>query len=262
VDADKQQEIDRFLSAGSWFGGLPAPLRQLIVSRSVVRKIARKQVISIEEGAPKGLYAVLEGSVHLVCNLTGDEEAILHVGQPGFWFGEYAMLTGKPPIVTVVAHSPGRLLVLPKAQFDRIIEEDPRRYALFARLILDRHAVLVRAIVHSRTPDPESRLRHRLVQLHEFARQDRAESSQVVLTLSQSELAKMVGISRQTLNGMLRRLHRQGLIDVGFRCLRVLDPKGLLGAGGEPSPGSRGSVGGKERASALPTPARSRNAGR
>ncbi len=262
MDADRQREVDRFLGAGNWFGGLPAPLRQLIVSRSVIRKFARKQVISLEEGAPKGLFAVLEGSVHLVCELAGEEEAVLHVGEPGFWFGEYAMLSGKPPIVTVVAHSPVRLLVLPKAQFDRIIEEDPRRYPLFARLILDRHAVLISAFVHSRMPDPETRLRHRLVQLHEFAKQDRPASAQEVLTFSQSELAKMVGISRQTLNGMLRELQRQGLIDVGFRRLRILDPKGLLGAGGEPSPGSRGSVGKKERASALPTPARSRNAGR
>jgi CRP/FNR family cyclic AMP-dependent transcriptional regulator len=262
MDADKQQEIDRFLSAGDWFGGMPAPLRQLIVSRSVIRKFARGQVISLEEGAPKGLFAVLEGSVHLVCALTGGEEAILHVGEPGFWFGEYAMLTGKLPIVTVVAHSPVRLLFLPKAQFDRTIDEDPRRYPFFARLILDRHAVLLRAFVHSRVPDPELRLRQRLVQLYELSKQDRPASAQAVLTLSQSELAKMVGVSRQTLNGMLGKLHRQGLIDVAFRRLRILDPKRLLGPVGEPSPESSRGAGKEQGASALPTPGRSTTAGR
>src|SRR5512134_1312515 len=41
VHADEQQEIHRFLSAGEWFGGLPAALQELILSRSAVRKYAK-----------------------------------------------------------------------------------------------------------------------------------------------------------------------------------------------------------------------------
>ena len=33
----------------------------------------------------------------------------------------------------------------------------------------------------------------------------------------------MVGVSRQTLNGLLARLQLDGLIEVGFRRIRVLD---------------------------------------
>ena len=47
VNADEQQQIHRFLSSGEWYGGLPAALQALILSRSVVRKYAKGQVISL-----------------------------------------------------------------------------------------------------------------------------------------------------------------------------------------------------------------------
>jgi CRP-like cAMP-binding protein len=40
--------------------------------------------------------------------------------------------------------------------------------------------------------------------------------------LSQVELASMVGLSRQRLSTLLGRLAAQGLIEVGFRRIRVL----------------------------------------
>jgi CRP-like cAMP-binding protein len=49
----------------------------------------------------------------------------------------------------------------------------------------------------------------------------------VVLNLSQSELAGLIGSSRQKLNGRLRRLQEEGWIELGPRRIRVLDPGGL-----------------------------------
>ena len=49
-----------------------------------------------------------------------------------------------------------------------------------------------------------------------------------VLAISQANLAKMVGVSRQTLNTMLGSLQRQGLIELGFKSIRVLDAIGLV----------------------------------
>ena len=92
-------------------------------------------MISLEESPGKGLHAVLEGDVHLVREVAG-EEALIHVAEPGFWFGEFAMLTGQPTLVTAVCHSAARVLTLLKAQFDHIIAEDPRHFQAFAKLAL------------------------------------------------------------------------------------------------------------------------------
>ena len=211
------------MRAGDWFGGLPPALQELILSRSIVRKFAKGQVISLEDSQAKGLYAVLEGDVHLVREVTG-EEALLHVAEPGFWFGEFAVLAGQPTIVTAVAHSPVRALMLPKAQFDRIIEEDPRHYQAFAKLAFDRYAALIRVFIGVPGLSPEARLRRRLAEMVRQRQQDRPSAAPVSLAVSQGDLARMVGVSRQTLNAILGKLHEKKLIEVTFRRIRVLDP--------------------------------------
>ena len=223
MQADEQQAIQRFLSAGDWFGGLPAPLQQLILSRSLARKYAKGQVISIEDSVPKGLFAVLEGQVHVVREIGTGDEALMHVAEPGYWFGEFGVLTGRPTVVTFVAHSPVRTLVLPKAQFDRIVSDEPRYFQEFARLALDRYAILIRAFSELRDLAPEPRLRGRLAAMARVQQQDRPSAAPASLAVSQAELARMVGVSRQTLNAILGKLRQERLIEVEFRRIRVLD---------------------------------------
>jgi DNA-binding transcriptional regulator LsrR (DeoR family) len=50
----------------------------------------------------------------------------------------------------------------------------------------------------------------------------------VDLPYSQSELASIVGVSRQTINQLLHTLAEKGLIQVGFKRVRVLGPQKLL----------------------------------
>ncbi len=232
VNADEQQQIHRFLSSGEWYGGLPAALQALILSRSVVRKYAKGQVISLEASVPKGLYAVLDGMVHCVREVGDGEEALIHVCEPGFWFAEYAALTGNTTIGTFLAHTRARVLLLPKVQLDRIVADEPRYYEAFARLALDRYAVLVRMLSEIRELSPEARLRGRLALLAQMRMKERPHSGAVSLTVSQADLARMVGISRQTLNAILGKLGQAGLIEVGFRSIRVLDAARLGNANG------------------------------
>lgn len=223
MNVDEQQQIHRFLSAGDWYGGLPAPLQELILARSVARTYAKGQVISLEASVPKGLYAVLDGMVHCVRELGDGEEALIHVCEPGFWFAEYAALTGRTTIGTFLAHTPARVLLLSKVQLDRIVAEEPRYYEAFARLALDRYAILVRMLTEVRDLTPEARLRGRLALLAQMRMKERSQSGPIALAVSQADLARMVGLSRQTLNALLGNLSKAGLIEVDFRRIRVLD---------------------------------------
>jgi CRP-like cAMP-binding protein len=259
VHSDEQRAIHRFLSAGDWFGGLPAPLQQLILTRSIVRKYAKGQVISVEDSVPKGLFAVLEGQVHLVREVGTGDEALMHVGGPGYWFGEFGVLAGRPTVVTVLAHSPVRTLFLSKPQFDRIVADDPRCFQAFARLAIDRYGTLIRAFAELRNLAPEPRLRGRLAAMARVQQQDRPSTTPVSLAVSQADLARMVGVSRQRLNALLGKLHQEGLIEVGFRHLRVLDPVRLTNPHGATAPDARtGANASRSAASEMPRARRER----
>jgi CRP-like cAMP-binding protein len=51
------------------------------------------------------------------------------------------------------------------------------------------------------------------------------------IALSQADLASMLGASRQRVNGALRRMHDQGILQQGTQRLLVLDVQKLADAG-------------------------------
>jgi CRP-like cAMP-binding protein len=213
------------LRDGPWFGRLPGDLQQLIVDRSVERTF-RKGEYPIREGEPgKGMGVVLEGQVHLVRRVAAANEVLVDVGEAGFWFGNYGALTGgAPSIGSIVATGPVRAMFLPLAEFERIVGDEPRYYRLFSQALIDRYAHLYRHLAEIHGLPPEEWLRTRLLELAEVRRDATAQprSAPVDLSLSHTDLARMIGVSRQTIAGLLARLEARGLVEIGFRNIRVL----------------------------------------
>jgi CRP-like cAMP-binding protein len=173
---------------------------------------------------------VLEGRVRVVRTLPGGDEVLLHIGEPGFWFGDFAVITGRKTIASVIADADVRALMLSKTHFDRMVADEPHFYKGFMLLIADRFAVTIKYLSEAHLLAPEDRLRTRLVDALEYSQREHIRPGPVSLNLSQADLAGMIGVSRQTLNELLKRLQAQGLIEVGFRRIRVTDPKRLRGA--------------------------------
>ena len=211
------------LRKGAWFGSLPPDLQATILQRAVLRSYSRGQVIIQEGEAPKGLFAVLEGAVRGVCQVGDAEEVLIHVGEAGLWFGVYGLLSGALSIGSVIADAATRVLMLPIAEFDRVVEEEPRHYRHFAALALQHYALLYRYVAEGHGLPREDLLCRRLADLAEFRRRDNPIEGPVSLTVSQADLATMIGVARQTVNTLLARLETHGLIEVGFRTIRIVD---------------------------------------
>ena len=209
------------LRRGQWFGDLPAPLQQAIVDRSVVRSYGKGACI-VAAGVPSGgLFALLEGRVHVLRSA----DTLIHVGEAGFWFGEYSLLSGEPAIGDIVAATAARTRFLSATEFERIVAAEPGHFRAFAALLIDRYAIAVRQLSDIKRPSAEERVHRQLVNLAALRRLDARGDGPVDITLSQSELASMVGLSRQTLCGLLGRLQDRGLVEVAFRRIRVFAPK-------------------------------------
>lgn len=223
MDLTTNSGVVRLLKQGGWFGSLPAELQTLILERAVVRSYQRGQFI-VQEGVPaRGLFAVLEGTVRVVRQVGDADEVLLHIGEKGLWFGEYGLLTGALSIGSIIADSPAQALMLSIADFERIVDAEPRYYRHFANLALERYAYLYRYVAEGHGLGAEDWLCTRLADLAEMRRRDNPMELPVSLTVSQGDLATMIGISRQTLNALLARLQTHGLIEVGFRSIRILD---------------------------------------
>jgi CRP-like cAMP-binding protein len=211
------------LYSGPWFSSLPAVLQGRIVADSELRTYRKGEFI-IREGEPgTGMGTVLEGQVHLTRRVGRGTDTLVDVGHPGIWFGNYGTLTGGgASIGGLVAATAVRALFLPLAAFERIVDDEPRHYRLFAGILMQRFAQLFRHLGEAKGLAPEDRLRTRLLELAN-TRDDAAPGiGSVDVAVSQSELAKLVGLSRQTVSALLARLESRGLIEIGFRSIRVL----------------------------------------
>jgi CRP/FNR family transcriptional regulator, cyclic AMP receptor protein len=221
LEADR--DTANLLKAGRWFGGLPAVLQDLIIERSA-RKSYRKGDYIVREGKPpKAMHVVLSGRVR-VTRKVGDEqeELLVQLGGPGFWFGDYAVYASVNSIGSIVADTAVTTLALTVREFERIVQENPGYFRAFADLLFERYADLFRYLGESHGLAPEEWLRTRLIDHAAVMRRDNPAVDAGVITLSQAELAAMMGVSRQTLSTLLGRLEARGIISVGFRSIRVL----------------------------------------
>ncbi|MDH5286882.1 MAG: Crp/Fnr family transcriptional regulator [Betaproteobacteria bacterium] len=210
------------LKRGQWFGNLPEHLQRLIAERSTVRPYRKGEFLLREGESGKGMFALLEGRTRHLRSAGNASEVLLHVGEPGFWFGEYAAVCRQPSLGSAIADTACRALVLPAAEFERIVDEEPRYLRPFAMLMGERFALAYRFAAEVRGLKTEEWLRVRLAAVADLQRRDQPSRKPPTITLSQSELATMIGVSRQRLSVLLRRLQQRGLIEVGYRKIRLL----------------------------------------
>ena len=227
--ATDQQSAHALLRNGKWFGGLPEELQSLILDNSMVRLAEQNQVLITEDTRPTGMFALLEGQVAITRQIGDRDDFFIYLGGPGFWFGEYALLGDAVTQITATARTKIRALFLPASSFKQIVEAEPRFYRSFALLVLGRYAIVMRNFGQSNSLSPEEYLRIRLADLSDMTHSEQISDGVVELALSQTDLAAMIGSSRQTINMLLKKLASEGLIETAFRKIRILDPSRLRG---------------------------------
>jgi CRP-like cAMP-binding protein len=236
------------LREGLWFGGLPGGLQDAILERCTVRWHARGSVILLQESSPEALYAVLEGQVAIERWATPDQPVLIDVASAGTWFGELAVLLHSTSgevksTVEAVARTDARILVLKLAAYEELIDRDPDQYRMFARLALERYGMCLRSETDSRVLTADELLTARLADLADMRQRERP-SRTIVLELTQTDVAALTGLSRQTVNAELHRLEQRGLVELAFRQIRIADVERLRRARIDAGPATRGTVGG------------------
>jgi len=209
------------LRRGRWFASLPPSLQARIAQGAVLRRFRAGQYLLREGDPPLGMYGLVQGRTRHVCAVGKDREVLMHVGGPGLWTGEYGLLSGGRAIGSVIADAPTQALYLSAKNWQRIVDEEPRWLRHFAALVAERFATAYRAYADSQamTRDEWVYARLKLVAMVE-----REHGSTVpCIRLSQSHLASMVGVSRQTLSAALMRPQARGLLRVGFRAIDLAE---------------------------------------
>jgi CRP/FNR family transcriptional regulator/CRP/FNR family cyclic AMP-dependent transcriptional regulator len=158
---------------------------------------------------------------------TEGEEAIIATLRGGDFFGELSLLDGEPRSATAVAVEATETLSLPRDVFRELLDQHPElRDALFAAL-----TQLLRRLTHHVEElhflDLAGRLAARLAQLARHARPGTDGPVELDWPYTQSDLAAMIGGTRQSVNRLLADLIADGLVRVEHERLIVTDVHAL-----------------------------------
>ncbi|MBN8509516.1 MAG: Crp/Fnr family transcriptional regulator [Burkholderiales bacterium] len=209
------------LRRGRWFASLPAELQARIAQRGVLRRFKAGQVLLREGDPARGMFGLVQGRTRHVCAVGDEREVLMHVGGPGLWTGEYALLSGARTVGSVIADAPTQALFLSAKEWQRLVDEEPRWLRHFAQLVAERFATAYRAYADAQGLNRDDWVLARLKLVAQVEREHGATMPRV--RLSQAQLATMVGVSRQTLSAALMRLQARGLLRVGFRSIELAE---------------------------------------
>ena len=221
---DEQSNIE----TGSWFSKLSPALRQAILERAVVRRVADGAILSARGAPAEEWCGVAQGAVRVSSvSLAGKQVTLTYV-EPGTWFGDIALFDGMPRTHDAHAHGATTLLVVRKADFKALLSLQVELYEALLRLNCRRLRLLFDTVEDLNTRPLAARLAKQILLLARSYGVAEGDEIRIGLQLAQEDIAQLLGASRQRVNQELKGFERDGAVRIEPTRLVVLSKAKLL----------------------------------
>jgi CRP/FNR family cyclic AMP-dependent transcriptional regulator len=208
------------------FRGLSDATLDSIATLAVKRTYYKGSVIFAQGAEGDALFGVASGRVRISASASGGREVFLNIMEPGDTFGEIAVMDGLPRTANAVALDTSTLIVIQRADFLPFLEREPQLAIHLLKLMCERLRWTSELVEESAFMPGPARLAKRLLILASLhgraARVGRHE-----LRISQGELARFLGTSRQVVNHHLSEWRRLGWIELGRTRIVICNTEAL-----------------------------------
>lgn len=227
--ATKSAEIVELLGRVPVFSTLELDDLERIAQLAVPRAFDPGQVVFREGDASDTCYIVRSGRARAVREHSDGRTITLATFGPGDIFGELAMFEDERRSATVEAVQPTSVVAVLGPDMRRLMAEHPeisiRLVVALGRRLRETNERLAKQSFQT----VQSRVAVVLRDLVAQAVEGGAAGEEVLVTATQSDLAKLAGSSRESASRFLAVLERAGVISQGRGRLVVHDPAALNG---------------------------------
>lgn len=207
-----KERAHALLSGGYWFGDLLPELRTTIIERSELRSFRRHDPVYRIGDAVDGMYAALEGDLRAYIYGDDRERILLRLIGPTGWFGDFHLIDGYPTrTFEIRAHSDCATLFLSKKDFHEIAEASLENYKAFVKLTCIQQRFLVRIAAEARS-DAQRRAARALIRIAKMHGRANGAGVEITTSLTQSDLASLIGVSRQYVNELIAGWNEDGFV--------------------------------------------------
>jgi CRP/FNR family transcriptional regulator, cyclic AMP receptor protein len=213
------------LAATSLFARVERALLAPLEAAAHVRRLGRGQVLFVTGEPADHLFVVRRGRLKVSVTSERGTELVLSVARPGDTLGDVSVIDGGPRSADVLATEASELLAVPVAVVDAMLRANPPAL----RAVAEGLAAGMRRLTEQAADLVFLDLPRRLVKLllDRGADAPAAGGAVVAVAASQSELAAMLGVTRQSVNRSLSSLARRGWVEVEDDGIRLLDVPSL-----------------------------------
>jgi CRP/FNR family transcriptional regulator, cyclic AMP receptor protein len=211
-----------------WFAESQPDFRQAIFALARAKTYAAGRVIYKAGDPGREIFGIRSGVVTLQGRFTHPDAVLLHMLRAGDWFGTVPMLAGRSRRVTAVARTDVELLLVPGEELQALLRRHPAWAAELGRDVVYFMDVALQGAADLLIRDASARCAAVLLRLagRRWALgPDAGMPSEI--PASQSEIAMLCNVSRNTFSRVMREFTSIGLVTLGYRSLTVNDPAGL-----------------------------------
>lgn len=223
VATDRRSLLSRNLLLGS----LDSHELDELLSSARVMCFDRDEVIFNKGDPGDGLYAILCGRLGIKTVSASGKEIFLNILEEGDVLGEIALLDGKERTAGAVAMEPTELLFIGRRHFIDLLERHPKLSVRLLGVLCTRLRWTSEIIEDTVFRDIRSRLARRLLSLAHVYGTEVADGTRIKLRISQENLGRMMGATRESINKELGAWQSQGVIGYSRGHITIRDAEVL-----------------------------------
>lgn len=215
--------IHRALRCCALFRDWPDIAMDRIARIGHLERYERRTQVLAQDRQRREVLVVVSGCLEVSgVNATG-AKFVLSLQGSGEVVALVRLLKGGPLIYDYHAHEDTVLVHLPSDKLRTVLDDMPLLWKDVALLALERQSDSIVSMQRRALGHQQQGLAATLVKLVGWYGQPIDGGPTISLRLSQSDLASMVSVSRQTMNKKLRLLAQQGVLTADYRHLTILD---------------------------------------
>jgi CRP/FNR family transcriptional regulator, cyclic AMP receptor protein len=217
-----------FLQQTALFADINTTQLQAIAQHIIPRTFKQGEIIFYEGDPGRFLYLVQSGQVRIFINgLDGSETSVILCGKPGDIFGELAVIDGLARSASAVALDETVLCTMSRDKFRQQMRQHPQLAHNFMKVLSQRVRYNTKQVDSFATLDVPQRLARKLLELAQDYGRAASSGVQIDMTLTQTNLASLIGATRESTNKSLREFRKQGWISLVNGQINILDPDAL-----------------------------------
>lgn len=221
------QDNAKLLGNSALFADLAPKALEFLAERATRIELERGRTIFRQEDPGDTLFVIATGFVKIWVSSGEGEEMVLATLRPPDAFGELSAVDGRPRSASATAVEPTTLVALDRTT----LLDAVHHHAGVADGMLRGLGGLARRITEQTSDlvflDLAGRLAKTLATLADRDGRHEGDTIVLALPLTQTELAEMVGGSRQSVNHMLKSFESRGFLEVRGREVVITDLEAL-----------------------------------